>query len=393
MRIDEDFIAKVEKKMIIAVIFLLAFISVRFLFFNGVLIKAGNGDLPPESVTKKNSYAANYDVNKKNGQTDEKPSIDFPMTGVSDVFVTVDNVEIIANSTSSIPNRIVVLSGSNLRGSLLTTTVPTTAPTTVPTTVAPTTLVPTTVALTTVALTTVVPTTQNVTHAATVPPATFSPIPITTSPHETIVTIPHTTHDATVDPTGTHVTTAPVPTDHTMPSGSTYPTGITDPSGVTSPTEFTEPSGSTAATEHTVPSESTASPVITDPEDTTSDADDIASTEAGDLTDTTDPMTTADSEDASTEAGAVEFETYEGTYEPTAPDTQADDSQVYEKEKNVRRVSDSRTASRVSKHTGTYGYFLMAIGTLLTFAVVAVVLRFRSRKKPSCSRSQRNKKQ
>ena len=140
MRIDEDFIAKVEKKMIIAVIFLLAFISVRFLFFNGVLIKAGNGDLPPESVTKKNSYAANYDVNKKNGQTDEKPSIDFPMTGVSDVFVTVDNVEIIANSTSSIPNRIVILSGSNLRGSLLTTTVPTT--------VAPTTLVPTTVALT-----------------------------------------------------------------------------------------------------------------------------------------------------------------------------------------------------------------------------------------------------
>ena len=53
MRIDEDFIAKVEKKMIIAVIFLLAFISVRFLFFNGVLIKAGNGDLPPEKKKKK----------------------------------------------------------------------------------------------------------------------------------------------------------------------------------------------------------------------------------------------------------------------------------------------------------------------------------------------------
>lgn len=392
MRIDEDFIAKVEKKMIIAVIFLLAFISVRFLFFNGVLIKAGNGDLPPESVTKKNSYAANYDVNKKNGQTDEKPSIDFPMTGVSDVFVTVDNVEIIANSTSSIPNRIVILSGSNLRGSLLTTTVPTTAPTTAPTTV-PTTVAPTTLVPTTVALTTVAPTTQNVTRAATVPPATFSPIPITTSTHETIVTIPHTTHETTVDPTGTHVNTAPVPTDHTMPSGSTYPTGITDPSGVTSPTEFTEPSGSTAATEHTVPSESTTSPVITDPEDTTSDTDDIASTEAGDLTDTTDPMTTADSEDAATEAGAVEFETYEGTYEPTAPDTQADDSQVYEKEKNVGRVSDSRTAQRVYKRSGSYGFILMAIGTLLTFAVVAIVVRFRSRKKPSCSRSQRNKKQ
>ena len=160
--------------------------------------------------------------------------------------------------------------------------------------------------------------------------------------------------------------------------------------GVTSPTELTEPSGSTAATEHTVPSESTTSPVITDPEDTTSDADDIASTEAGDLTD---PMTTADSEDAATEAGAVEFETYEGTYEPTAPDTQADDSQVYEKEKNVGRVSDSRTAQRVYKRSGSYGFILMAIGTLLTFAVVAIVVRFRSRKKPSCSRSQRNKKQ